>query len=236
MAEMREASWASRRVVRLGQLIHQGDDLDLGEVGVRAQGRADLQQRVGLLNGAAGALGKDLLGIGDDLQLGRAVRDGLLVVRGGLHAVAVGRLERLLRVRQVLLGDHEVALSGGLGLLRGGLGALLLVHLLGVRGDGVLQGLLHHVEVVLGLGLSLAEVRQLALGLLHVLKDVHDAAALGLVDLRGRRAHLLVLSVVGGGLTGLHEGDKLLLVLAGDGGELLGGHLEVALGDRKSVV
>mmetsp|Transcript_48960 Transcript_48960/g.136205 ORF Transcript_48960/g.136205 Transcript_48960/m.136205 type:complete len:301 (-) Transcript_48960:116-1018(-) len=139
------------------------------------------------------------------------------MVRRHLNACRASGLQVLLRGDQLLRRRLQLALRGGLGLLVGGLVGLLVLHVLRVRLHLVIQRLLEHVIVVLRVHLGLAQVAELALGLLlHVLQDVHDAAALRLVHRRSGRPRLQV--VIRLSLLCLHERDQLLLVAAGEGG------------------
>mmetsp|Transcript_92027 Transcript_92027/g.233973 ORF Transcript_92027/g.233973 Transcript_92027/m.233973 type:complete len:236 (+) Transcript_92027:1270-1977(+) len=131
--------------------------------------------------------------------------------------MAAGGLQGLRRIGDVLHGRRQVALGGGPGLLGAGLGGLLVVELLAVGAHLVLQRLLQHVVVVLRVALGLAQTRKLLLGLLlQVLEHVEDVVAVGLVAVRGRRAHAVV--VVGVRLLGLHQGHELRAVGARQGG------------------
>mmetsp|Transcript_63313 Transcript_63313/g.166029 ORF Transcript_63313/g.166029 Transcript_63313/m.166029 type:complete len:324 (+) Transcript_63313:1223-2194(+) len=127
--------------------------------------------------------------------------------------MAAGGLQGRRRIGDVLHGRRQVALGGGTGLLGAGLGGLLVLELLAVGTHLVLQRLLQHVVVVLGVALGLAQARKLLLGLLlQVLEHVEDVVAVGLVAFCGRRAHAVV--VVGVRLLGLHQGHELPLVCA----------------------
>mmetsp|Transcript_94219 Transcript_94219/g.304936 ORF Transcript_94219/g.304936 Transcript_94219/m.304936 type:complete len:569 (+) Transcript_94219:566-2272(+) len=199
-------------VVGFGELLDDGDDLGLAEVSAALH----LDEGIALGHGAGARLLEDIHGRGQRLQLLAAGGHGLLVVGSDLQAGAPARLHRLLRVRELLPRNLEVARGAGLGLLRRGLAGLLLIHVLVVGGELILQGLLEHLEVVRVGVLGLAEVAELTLGLLlQVLQDLQDAAALALVRRGGRRAELGVLVL--GALLGLHEGDELLLVRAREG-------------------
>eukprot|EP00972_Heterocapsa_arctica_P035965 5291419-Heterocapsa_arctica.AAC.1 len=126
---------------------------------------ARLEEGEALAAGAGGGRLEDLLGHRNGGELLGAGLDGGLVVRGGRHAAGLGRRELVLGGRKLLGGRVEIAHSRDLALLSGGLGGRLLVLVRAVRLDRVHEGLLQHVVVVLGVGLSRAQVPELALGL-----------------------------------------------------------------------
>mmetsp|Transcript_82130 Transcript_82130/g.171945 ORF Transcript_82130/g.171945 Transcript_82130/m.171945 type:complete len:396 (+) Transcript_82130:1057-2244(+) len=197
----------------LRQALHHGHNLGPAEVGASLE----LKEGIALGHSARAGLLQDLLGLGQCLELLRSGGQSLLMVSSNLHAGGLSGLKGRSGISQVLLGHLEVACGSGLCLLSCGLGGLLLLEILVVGCHLVLKGLLHHLEVVLAGGLSLAQLAQLALGLLlQVLEHVHDAAALALVDgrLGGLEFHvvLLLVSLALALALGLHEGSELLLV------------------------
>mmetsp|Transcript_92042 Transcript_92042/g.234027 ORF Transcript_92042/g.234027 Transcript_92042/m.234027 type:complete len:554 (+) Transcript_92042:417-2078(+) len=197
----------------LGEFLDDGDDFGLAEVSAALH----LDEGIALGHGTGARLLEDIHGRGQRLQLLAAGGHGLLVVGSDLQASALARLHRLLRVRELLPRNLEVARGAGLGLLRRGLAGLLLIHVLVVGGQLILKRLRQHVEVMLAVDLGLAQIRKLALRLLlHVLQHIHDASALALVRRRGRRAELGILVL--GALLRLHERRQFLLVAAGEGG------------------
>mmetsp|Transcript_111732 Transcript_111732/g.271432 ORF Transcript_111732/g.271432 Transcript_111732/m.271432 type:complete len:342 (-) Transcript_111732:50-1075(-) len=139
------------------------------------------------------------------------------MVRSRLHAVAVGHLQRIVGIGQLLDRLGQIALCGRLGLHRGGLCALLPRHVLRVGRHLVFQRLLEHAVVVLRVGLRLPKRAELLLSLLlHVFEDVKDARAVRLVDGGGRGAQVLVLGLAA--LAGLHQGHEPGLVRGREGG------------------
>merc|ERR1719387_503903 len=147
-----------------------GARADLEEARVGVGRRVGLELVVGALRRAAGLLLDDLLRGRERRELLRALLLlGLVVLRLG-HALVLEVLELLLVRRE-------------------GLGLLALRELLLLVRHGVLQRLLEHLEVVVRLHLRLLPLGALRLRLLeHVLHRGDDAAALGLVGRRVRRA------------------------------------------------
>mmetsp|Transcript_89808 Transcript_89808/g.242592 ORF Transcript_89808/g.242592 Transcript_89808/m.242592 type:complete len:269 (+) Transcript_89808:711-1517(+) len=152
----------SGRVVGFREPLDQDDDFGLTQIGAAVQ----LEEGIALRHRACAGLLQDLLRLGQRLQLLPAGEHGLLVVRSDLHARGLAGREGLHGVRQLLLAHLQVTLIASLGLLGRGLGRLLIAHVLVVHTHLVLQGLLQHLEVVVGVDLGLAEVAQLALRLL----------------------------------------------------------------------
>merc|ERR1719240_459679 len=110
------------------------------------------------------------------------------------HALLLEVLEVRLGIRESLGSRVELALRSGLSLLRSGLGLLRLIHDLLSIGHHVLELLLQHVVVELGVHLGLLRGCKLSLRLLeHILQNGDDAAGLGLVSRRVRGASRLQL-------------------------------------------
>mmetsp|Transcript_36950 Transcript_36950/g.80703 ORF Transcript_36950/g.80703 Transcript_36950/m.80703 type:complete len:361 (+) Transcript_36950:586-1668(+) len=202
-----------RGVMLLCKLLDEGDDLRVCQVRASAQLRGltltQLEQGIALPHSTGRRRLQQLGGFGQDLELLRAGGHSCLVVCSGLHAVAVGQLERIFGACQVLVSTCKIGLGHGLGLLGSGQRRLFRCRILVVRRDLVFQGLLQHLVVVLGACLRFAQVAQLLLRLLlEILENIKDAGAVSLVDRRRRSAQRLIvgLSLGIGPLTGLHQG------------------------------
>mmetsp|Transcript_53359 Transcript_53359/g.157142 ORF Transcript_53359/g.157142 Transcript_53359/m.157142 type:complete len:719 (+) Transcript_53359:132-2288(+) len=214
---------------------------------------AGVRLHLHLREGGRGVVGLGRGGAGHLLDHGLRRREGvellaaglrLLLEVGGLgHAVVVQVAEGLDVLPEVLLGDREVALVGGLGLAGLGLVLLGLVHvLLGVR-EPVLEGLLQHLEVVGPLLLGLPEVVELRLGLLEeALERLDDGAALLLVRLGVRGAQglllgaelrVLLLAVLQlARVVALQQGRELLRAVRGQGAGVDDGRQGLRQGGR----
>merc|ERR1719263_2235410 len=123
----------------------------------------------------------------------------------GLHAVGACCGKFRSDVSRFLCCDGEVTLGCGLALLGACLGRLLLIEIGGIGRNLIIERLLQHVEVVLGVAFGLPQLVEFALCLvLHVLKDIDNASALGFVGGRSRGAHVQIRIVIV--VLGLHEG------------------------------